>query len=102
MLLSATLPALFLLGAAPDWTKAPEPDLPLIQIRLDSWSAHQDGNNWIISKGNVKLRMPDEKTAKKTAKKFNKMEKKDKKKKESGVYDDGSRACNEPTATTLC
>lgn len=104
MIFSALVPALFLMGASP--TEAKLPDIqspPVIQIGQTFWSEHQIGNDWYIRKGNSRIKMPDEKTARKTAKKFNKNEKKDKKKKEEdGVYNDGSRECNEPTATTLC
>ena len=46
-----------------------------------AWSAHQEGNNWYVREGNTKVPMPDEKTAKSVANDFNKIDKKDDKKK---------------------
>lgn len=42
------------------------------------------------------------KAAKKQAKRLNKIEDKQEKKEGDGVWDDGSRACNEPNSQVLC
>jgi len=76
--------------------RAPLPLAPL----LVTWRPHQHGNDWYIRSGDNLVKMPDEKTAKKTAKKFNRIEKKEQKKEDRGngdsFYDDGSGACNNP------
>ncbi|MEJ2620301.1 MAG: hypothetical protein P8163_08560 [Candidatus Thiodiazotropha sp.] len=59
------------------------------------WSATSHRNTWYIKQGDVMIPMPDEKTAKKTAKKNNKAIKRGKKRTES-VYDDGSGTCDNP------
>jgi len=43
---------------------------------MATWHAVQDGNNWSIKSGNdnAAIQMPDEKTARATAKKFNQIE----------------------------
>lgn len=73
------------------------------KVPLSLWSAGSEGNNWYIHKSKTeRIRMPDEKTAKKMAKKFNRMERKAKKKAGNGVYDDGSEACSDPASGALC
>lgn len=91
------LPTFLLAFSAPnvdaiDRNEAPAP------IVLVSWQAWQSGNDWYIRDGNDKVKMPDEKTARKTAKKFNKIEKQE----GSGVSEDGHGPCSDPSSQVLC
>lgn len=62
-----------------------------------TWHAVQDGNSWYVKNGNEAVAMPDEKTARKTAKQFNRIEKKaGKSGGGDGVWDDGSGHCDDP------
>lgn len=67
-----------------------------------SWSPYygSDGSWYIRGGRNVFVKMPDEKTAKKTAKKFNRIEKKEKK--ANGVWDDGSAPCGDARDGVQC
>jgi hypothetical protein len=53
------------------------------------------GPGWTATNGKYLIETPDEKSAKKVAKNMNKADKKAKKK-DKGVYDDGSGACDDP------
>ena len=47
-----------------------------VPVAMAAWHAVQDGNNWSIKSGNdnTAIAMPDEKTARATAHKFNQIE----------------------------
>ena len=63
-----------------------------------SWQAWQSGNERYIRDGNDNIKMPDEKTARKTAKRFIKIETQE----GSGVYEGDDGPCSDPSSQVLC
>jgi hypothetical protein len=91
------LPTVLLAFSAPN-VDAIDRDGAQAPVVLVSWQAYQSGNDWYIRDGNDTVKMPDEKTARKTAKKFNKIEDQE----ASGVYDGGDGPCSDPSSQVLC
>ncbi|MEM9138262.1 MAG: hypothetical protein AAGB15_00400 [Pseudomonadota bacterium] len=69
-----------------------------------NWTVHETvfGVTVSNSKTGESYTATSVKTAKKQAKHLNKIEDKQAKKEGNGVWDDGSRACNDPNSTVLC
>jgi hypothetical protein len=91
------LPTVLLALSAPE-VDAIDRDEGPATIVLVSWQAWQSGDDWYIRDGDEKVKMPDEKTARKTAKKFNRIEEQE----GSGVYDGGNGPCSDPSTQVLC
>lgn len=103
-LLTAPNVATLDIGSWAERSAAPITAAPAAEFRVaSSWRATQDGNDWYVRKGkNTFIKMPDEKTAKKTAKKMNKAEKKDKKEENDSVRAEPGAPCNDPMSGVVC
>lgn len=90
-------PSIFVEEAAPAPSKS-------VTIQLATWSASTTATGWVIKSGkNTTIKMPNERTARRTAKKFNKIERQAKK--ESGYKADADGPCGqsgEPGRSVLC
>lgn len=68
-----------------------------------TWSATNEGTGWHIRERDVWIAMPDERTARKTARRINKsIRQGEERVSQGGVVAPGSGSCNDPASGVLC